>query len=664
MPLVSIRAHKQQEVTPHFTFRSFLPMIRAMYRRFALYLSSIVAATALPADTETHLRLGDRALREAMALDALQHYQEAFSTLASEREPELEQALRQRIAIVQCQAASNYAERQQLYQKLLEDTSRDTSFLSRALLQQGQNELSQAQMLQKTENSLEAERHLQRAAQAFSQAFTLCRESHPHDACQALVALILCQSGQGASAAQRDAIDRLNYLLAEPTFASLLAEPDQLYFLRGQLLANEPNATASEVAAALHEVMDRFPQSRRADAARYQIGMWYFHHGDYTASQRALQELADRSPSSPLAAEALFWAARSAEQQGANAAEVKALLTRIYRDYPNSPLAAEAYFTTYSYEDYLSDNREALTHLSKLTQVYPDSPFTIVAHYLRGLAHKRGQLEPSTTGKGSSWNNAIDAFQRAEDTFVALHASQQIPADQLDYFATIRTRAMMERAQANLAIALASNGAKRQVSFAYSISTYQDLLKQLRDAEFFLSRDSSEHLIEECRFGLAQVHQRSGDDSAAEAILQQIIADHESNGVTRGYYLARAHHDVAAIQMRRRAFSLALAELAAAEEAAKGRIFSTDERLALWIRQSHCHRELLDLDTAMRLLSKVINDDSVSGLRLKAMYLRAEIYEQEGRHELARKQLASLSSRGGEWALKAKTKLDKDYGHQ
>lgn len=643
-------------------------MILAMYRRFTLYISSIVAATAaataLPTDTETHLRRGDRALRESLLPDALQHYQEALSALSAEPTPELEQALRYRIAILQCETASTYSERQLHYQKLLDDTTGDAPFLCRAWLQQGQNELTQAQLLQKTENSLEAERHLQRAAQAFSQVFTLCRETDPHNACQALVALILCQSGQGASTSQRDAIDKINYLLAEPTFASQLTEPDQLYFLRGQLLANQPTATASEVTEAFRELIDRFPQSSLADAARYQIGMWHYHQGDYTASQRTLKELADLSPSSPLTAEALFWAARSAEQRGASAAEVKALLTKVYRDYPQSPLAAEAYFTTYTYEDYLSDNREALAHLAKLPQLYPDSPYTIVAHYLRGLAYKRSQLEPSTAARGGSWNDAIDAFQRTEDTFAALQAGQKIPADQLDYFATIRTRATMERAQANLAIASASSGAKRQISFAYSISTYQDLLKQLRDAEFSLSRDSSEHLMQECCFGLAQGYQRSGDDSAAEAVLQQIVADHDTNGVTRGYYLARAHHDIAAIQMRRREFTLALAELDAAEEAAKGRIFSTEERLALWIRQSQCHREVRDFDTAMRLLSKVINDDSVSGLRLKAMYLRAEIYEQEGRHELARKQLSSLASRGGEWALKAKTKLDKDYGYQ
>ena len=64
----------------------------------------------------------------------------------------------------------------------------------------------------------------------------------------------------------------------------------------------------------------------------------------------------------------------------------------------------------------------------------------------------------------------------------------------------------------------------------------------------------------------------------------------------------------------------------------------------------------------MMLLSKVINDNAISGLRLNAMYLRAEIYEQQGRHDLAIKQLEATAKKAGEWALKAKEKLEKDYG--
>ena len=101
-----------------------------------------------------------------------------------------------------------------------------------------------------------------------------------------------------------------------------------------------------------------------------------------------------------------------------------------------------------------------------------------------------------------------------------------------------------------------------------------------------------------------------------------------------------------------------------AEEAAKGRVLSTDELLDLWVQQSLCYRDLKKMDQSMLILSRVINYDAISSLRLKAMYLRAEIYELQGRQELARKQLDAIASKGGDWAKKAKIKLEEDYDYQ
>lgn len=90
---------------------------------------------------------------------------------------------------------------------------------------------------------------------------------------------------------------------------------------------------------------------------------------------------------------------------------------------------------------------------------------------------------------------------------------------------------------------------------------------------------------------------------------------------------------------------------------------SPSEKLDLWIQQSICHQELNQLDNAMLLLSKVINDDVISPLRIKAMFLRAEIYELQGRPELAVKQLEAAARKGGEWAQKSQEKLEKVYGY-
>lgn len=93
-------------------------------------------------------------------------------------------------------------------------------------------------------------------------------------------------------------------------------------------------------------------------------------------------------------------------------------------------------------------------------------------------------------------------------------------------------------------------------------------------------------------------------------------------------------------------------------------LLSTEEKLDLWIQESECCKAMNQTNKAMLILSKVINDNTISSLRVKAMYLRASIYAMQGRHDLARKQLAATATKGGEWANKAKLKLEEDYGFQ
>ena len=117
------------------------------------------------------------------------------------------------------------------------------------------------------------------------------------------------------------------------------------------------------------------------------------------------------------------------------------------------------------------------------------------------------------------------------------------------------------------------------------------------------------------------------------------------------------------IAMRRHDFKQALHNFSLAEKAASENLMSADQKIDLWIQQSLCYRELHDLDQAMLILSQAINDDTISSLRVKAMYLRAEIYALQGRHDLARKQLEATAKKGGDWALKSKERLKHDVIH-
>jgi len=84
--------------------------------------------------------------------------------------------------------------------------------------------------------------------------------------------------------------------------------------------------------------------------------------------------------------------------------------------------------------------------------------------------------------------------------------------------------------------------------------------------------------------------------------------------------------------------------------------------LEIAIEKSLCFWELKQTDKAMAVLAWVINGQYASSLRVKAMILRAELYLSLHRLDLATRQLESVVSKGGEWAVIAERKLREIYG--
>lgn len=246
-----------------------------------------------------------------------------------------------------------------------------------------------------------------------------------------------------------------------------------------------------------------------------------------------------------------------------------------------------------------------------------------------------------------------------------------IPADKLDYYTAMRYRATLERAMINLAIADEAQGAKKQIYLDYAEEVFKNLSKELQLKEnLYIQRLFLENAFplieEESSFWLAQTYVKAKKIEEGDQILAEMIDRYQKINITRGYYLSRTREEQAKIAMGRQEYQKGLQLLKNAEEAAKGNLLSTDQKLGLWIQQSACYRELNQYDDAILILSKVINDDAISALRVKAMYLRAEIYELQKRPEVARKQLESMVKKGGIWARKAQEKLDKDdlnHGH-
>jgi tetratricopeptide (TPR) repeat protein len=368
------------------------------------------------------------------------------------------------------------------------------------------------------------------------------------------------------------------------------------------------------------------------------------------------------------APEALLLAARCADSLY-NTAKSKEYRKQLFETYPKSSHAAEAYFAYYAFQEYLQSDRQAIKHLQAFPSKYPDSRFIIPANYLIGLDCKKDRRSPE--GKWISKKNltaAIDAFQQAESFFDLLYEQQKLPNKELEYFATVRYRATLERALANLAIADDSLDAKRKIYLEYTEDVLRGMQKDFNNPQHALYHslfvtEGGKRIQEESSYWLAQACFKNHKEEEADHVLAGMLEKYQSVKITRGYLLSRTWYARAQIAISRNQHGLALQYLGLAEDASKGKVLTVDQKLELWIQQAHCYHALNQLDRALLMLSKAVNDDEVSGLRIKAMYLRGEVYEQQGRTEQARRQLDAASKKSGEWARKARDKLERNYGY-
>lgn len=80
------------------------------------------------------------------------------------------------------------------------------------------------------------------------------------------------------------------------------------------------------------------------------------------------------------------------------------------------------------------------------------------------------------------------------------------------------------------------------------------------------------------------------------------------------------------------------------------------------MEKSLCLKSLGEIKKAMARLAWIINRPYPSSLRIKAMILRADIYREQHRIDLAIRQLESVATKGGEWKAVAERKLQELYG--
>jgi TolA-binding protein len=618
------------------------------------------------------LALGQCYLAKAARLKDVLSYQQT-DRLLSRQDLIVSREGQAHALLLRAEAASTYEARDLLYRSLTQELNRDTPWYAKGWYLRGINDFEEGLNQEKAGQSSEAMQAFEHATAALKQAAMLLQ---PVDhACAGLALKYQAEAAfhQKTHDKYEQALAALGLLLSDADLLTAMRHRDEIYYLKAMVAfhlaeTEDRNDLLPMAETCLQEGVAGSPQGKYADSSLLLLGQLYYRQKQYGKAEETFLKLQARLPDSPLAGESLYWAARSAESQN-DPIKRKNYLQNVFDQYPHSFYAPEAYFSYYTYQEYLQGDRGAVKHLQIFTEEYPKSPFAIHAWYLIGLDYKRDRK--TAEGKWirkKSLTAAIDAFHEAETIFDSLFNEGAISEKDLELLATLRYRAALERALANLAIADESQSAKRQIFLQYA----QDLFKQIgadfKDSKNPLHRvlnrhPDSAHIYDEASYWLAQAYIKGNDDAAAEQILSLMLEKYRSAKITKGYLLSRTWYEKGLMEMRRQQYTQAMQSLVAAEDAAKGKVLSSDQKVDLWIQQSLCQQSLGQIDQAILILSKAINDDAISSLRIKAMYLRAEAYEKLGRSELARRQLEATAKKGGEWSQKAQEKLVTDYGH-
>jgi tetratricopeptide (TPR) repeat protein len=600
-------------------------------------------------EERSFLALGTLYLSKGRRLDDEKAYQAAEEIL-SKQQLFMSPHAQAKATLMRAEAAPSYAERDRLYRQL---TQERISYAD-GWHMRGLNDFQEGQHLLEKKQPDEAKKMFYQAADSLKQASLLLEASAKEESVMKYQTLALFHSQTDSS--KWEAWTLLNQLIGR----QVSQDKSELYYLSG-LMASHLNVPLAE--KNLKEGIDKYPRGSFAPEMIHLLALLNHKDQRYGESELLFLTLAEQFPESPLAGEGWYWAAASAESLQKNDEIIKQYKKNLFEKYPRCRYAADAYLSYYPYRDYLQGSRAPLKHLESMPTQFSHSPLVINAYYLIGLDHKKDHL--SFEGRPVRRKNllaAIDAFQEAESAFDAMYEQNLIPSDQLTYFAALRYRSTLERALSNLAIAENSQGAKRYIYLEYAEEVFKQVVDDFTNRDHTLSQmllqgEPYHRLWEESEFWLAHTYIQRGNDIAADKLLNQMLDSYRKAEISKGYFLARTWIEKGLIARRRDDSKAALVAFSSAADAAKGKVLSADQRLDLWIQQSLCYKELKQYDQAMRLLSQVINDDAISGMRLKAMFLRADLYELQGRPELAMKQLEATAKKGGEWGKKAEAVL-------
>ena len=616
-------------------------------------------------EDRAHLALARTYLMQHYYLKDAQAVQKVHRLLKNYKFHKLESKLE--AGFILADMTANLEQREKIYQVLTSDYYREAKNYGKAWYYRG---IFSSQLCQQ---SHELDR-IDEAIGFFNTGYEYLVESHPHLALASIknVALgYLNYSEQDKLLEGYEVLDEFLSTKAESYQSNdLIAE---LYCLKAELclkLMNYEAKTYLSKGVSTLDSISRLPTSKKAlDRVLYLKGRLYHQQGDYEESKKAFSKLVESYPSSGYVGESLFWMAECNDLEGGSSACSKDLRQRVFEEHPESPLAAEAYFLYFSFAEYLEGKGEAIKHLEALESLFSTSPYVVASYYLQGINKKQSQEEiDGQIIESKDFTKAISLFEKAKHSFVNCWESKRVSENNYHYFISIYYRSILAEAQCYLEKADETNRAKRHLSFEKALTLFNDVYSNFNDADhplasIIVANEKYPKVLEEAEFGRAITCARNGEVEDAEDAFGQMIEHFSDLKIEEGHYLSRAWYELAMIAMAKQEYNEAIEYLKCAEQSMHKQMLNADHKIDLGIQQSLCYRYLDQFDMAMLTLSKVINEGVISNLRVKAMVFRAEIYELQGRRDLAQKQLEAAAKKGGEWSLVAQEKLVKEYGY-
>jgi hypothetical protein len=289
----------------------------------------------------------------------------------------------------------------------------------------------------------------------------------------------------------------------------------------------------------------------------------------------------------------------------------------------------EEFFKKYAFD---SKNIQ-IKNLIAFPKHFPDHPLQIYVYYYMGC----NEMMQSSSDKNSEKYllNALKAFDNVEIAWIRLNSKNDIPMEHSQEYAEVKDAALIQSANIYLTLAKQSHGIKKDTL----------LLK----ARSYLEKHQNKNFFPKSQFihvAILLEENKSNDALATLNLMEKELQP--SNHYLNKARLIAAHHLSSLYQPQQ-----ALLFLNAIPENS----LSPTEALDLWILQSLCLRDQQNYHAAHLALSKAINSSVASSQRLRAMCLRAALYEIEGRDDLAIKQWDAVKNKSGKWGQLAKLKL-------